>query len=226
MGDRAVLTSLEPVAIVGMACRAPGQVKTTQDLWNLLAERGSGWSSIPSSRFKADSYYHPDSTHAGTFNARGGCFLDQDPAVFDAAFFNISNQEAKAMDPQHRILLECVYEALENGGIPKESLAGESVGVFVGGTFSDYELHNMKDIDRIPLYQSTGCAQATFSGRISYLFDFRGPCMTVDTACSSSMVAIHLAVQSLRQGESSVALTGSCHLNLTPDHFVSISNPG
>jgi len=94
------------------------------------------------------------------------------------------------MDPQQRLLLECTYEALENGGIPKESLVGESVGVFVGGSFADYELRNCRDTDSTPMYQATGCAQSLLSNRISYYFDFSGPSFTVDTACSSSLGAL------------------------------------
>lgn len=127
------------------------------------------------------------------------------------------------MDPQQRMLLECSYEALESAGIPKESLAGRDVGVFVGGNFSDYELNNCRDIETVPPFQATGNANAMQSNRISYYFDLVGPSMTFDTACSSSLVALHYAVQSLRSGESKEALVGGCRLNLLPDYFVSMS---
>ncbi|KAL2060742.1 hypothetical protein VTL71DRAFT_9384 [Oculimacula yallundae] len=159
----------------------------------------------------------------GCYNPEGGHFLEEDVGLFDAPFFNITEKEAISMDPQQRLLLECTFEALENAGIPKQDLAGENVGVFVGGSFADYELRNCRDTDTAPVFQATGCAQSLLSNRISYYFDFSGPSFTVDTACSSSLGAMHLACQSIRNGESSHAIVASCHLNLIPDYFVIMS---
>lgn len=214
---------MEPLAIVGMSCRLSGDVKTPEDLWEMCARRRSGWSEIPESRFNAAAYYHPDAGRSGTFNPKGGHFIQQDPALFDAPFFNISLHEARSLDPQQRMLLECTYEAMESGGFVKDALQGKDVGVFMGASFSDYELNNLRDTDNVPMYQTTGCAPSLLSNRISYFFDFKGPSLTVDTACSSSLVAMHLACQSLRQNEVSYAMVGGCHLNLTPDFFVSMS---
>ncbi|GAD95061.1 hypothetical protein PVAR5_3699 [Paecilomyces variotii No. 5] len=212
-----------PIAIIGYACRLPGQVNSPTDLWELCTRRRSGWSPIPKERFSFEAYHHANPSKTGTFNPAGGYFLDQDPARFDAPFFNVTAQEAISMDPQQRLLLECSYEAIESAGIPKESLSGRQVGVFVGGNVADYEQHNVRDVETIPMYQATGCASSLQSNRISYFFNLRGPSLTVDTACSSSLVALHYAVQSLRNGESKEALVAGCRLNILPDIFVSMS---
>lgn len=143
--------------------------------------------------------------------------------MFDAPFFNLTEKEAISLDPQQRLLLECTYEAFENGGIPKHTLVGQSVGVFVGGSFADYELRNCRDTETAPMYQATGCAASLLANRISYYFDLSGPSFTVDTACSSSLSALHLACQSLRSGESSQAVVASGHLNILPDYFITMS---
>ncbi|KAJ5166627.1 type I iterative polyketide synthase [Penicillium canariense] len=213
----------QPIAIIGYACRLAGQVSSPSDLWELCTRARSGWSPIPKDRFSHGAYHHPNPSKPGTFNPAGGYFLDEDISRFDAPFFNVTVQEAISMDPQQRLLLECSYEALESAGIPKESLAGRNVGVFVGGNFSDYELNNLRDIETLPSFQATGNAPALQSNRISYYFDLEGPSMTIDTACSSSLVALHYAVQSIRSGESKEALVGGCRLNLLPDYFVSMS---
>ncbi|KAJ5893876.1 hypothetical protein N7495_005567 [Penicillium taxi] len=212
-----------PIAIVGMACRLPGQVRNLEDFWELCARGRSGWSEIPSSRFNAAGFYHPDPDRTGCFNPKGGHFLDEDVSLFDALFFNITIKEAHSMDPQQRLLLECTYEALENGGITKQSLQGRDVGVFVGGSQSDYEIHMLRDPTTVPMHEATGCALSLQSNRISYYFDLKGPSVTVDTACSSSLTALHLACQSLRAKECSAALVGGCRLDLVPDTFVSMS---
>ncbi|KAJ5902692.1 hypothetical protein N7495_003220 [Penicillium taxi] len=198
---------LQPIAIIGYACRLSGQVASPGDLWELCTRGRSGWSLIPKDRFSAGAYHHPNSSKPGTINPEGGYFLNEENlSRFDAPFFNVTVQEAISMDPQQRLLLECSYEALESAGIPKESLSGRKVGVFVGGNFADYELRNLRDIDTCPMYQATGNAPSLQSNRISYFFNLQGPSITLDTACSSSLVALHYAVQSLRTGESSEAL--------------------
>ena len=212
-----------PIAIVGMACRLPGDVSTPEEFWELCARARSGWSPIPKSRFNQDAFYHPNPGKSSCYNPKGGHFLQEDLACFDAPFFNITEKEAISLDPQQRLLLECTFEALENGGIDKRRLAGENVGVFVGGSFSDYDLNNLRDTETTPMYQSTGCAASLMSNRISYYFDFRGPSATIDTACSSSLAALHLAVQSIQGGESSQAIVGGCHLNVLPDYLVAMS---
>lgn len=213
-----------PIAIVGMACRLPGGVRSAEDLWEMCSRARSGWSEMPPDRFSHASFHHPNPGKLGTYNAEGGHFLEDDIALFDAPFFNITVQEAIALDPQQRLMLECAYEALENGGIPKQSIVGRNVGVFVGGSFAEYELHCLRDTATTPMYESTGCAASLLSNRVSYHFDLRGPSVTLDTACSSSLSALHLACQSLRAGEISQAIVGGSHLNILPDYFITMSN--
>ncbi|KAG9525398.1 putative polyketide synthase, partial [Aureobasidium melanogenum] len=217
-------STLTPVAIVGYACRLPGDVSSPDDLWELCSRGRTGWGPTPSTRYAKDAYYHPAPGKHGCINTEGGYFLKEDPALFDAPFFNMTIQEATALDPQQRLLLECTFEAFEDSGMTKEGIAGKDIGVFVGGSFADYEVNNTRDIDTAPTYQATGCAPAMQSNRLSYYFDLRGPSMTVDTACSSSLVALHSAMQSIRSGESSSAVVAAAHLNLTPDFFVTMSN--
>ena len=217
-------TSLKmPLAVVGMACRLPGEVTTPVGLWELCARRRSGWSAVPPNRFNSEVFYHPNPQKLGAFNIKGAHFLSNDVAAFDAPFFNLTAAEATAMDPQQRLALECTFEALESAGIPKEALAGRSVGVFAGGSWADYEINNMRDLDTTPPFQTTGNAACMLANRISYYFDFRGPSTTTDTACSSSLTALHLATQSLRSGESELAVVLGSHLNISPDSFVSMS---
>ncbi|KAK3303121.1 polyketide synthase [Chaetomium strumarium] len=212
-----------PVAIVGMACRMPGNVSTPAEFWELCTRARSGWTDIPKERFDSSRFYHPNAGKGGTFNPIGGNFLNVDLAAFDAPFFGLTEKEAISMDPQQRLLLECTFEALENAGIPKHTIVGKNVGVFIGGSFPEYESHLFRDSDTIPMHQATGCAYAMQSNRISHFFDLRGPSFTSDTACSSSMVAVHLACQSLRAGETSCALVGACHLNMLPEFWISFS---
>lgn len=218
------MTMNDKIAIVGYACRLPGQVSTPEDLWELCTRGRSGWSEVPKQRFSSDAFYHPNATRPGTFNVKGGYFLQDDISKFDAHFFNLTEKEAISLDPQQRLLLECSFEALENAGIPRESYAGRNVGVYVGGNLSDYELSNMKDIHTTPAFQATGCAPAMQANRISHFFDFRGPSMTFETACSGSLVALHHAVQSIAHGESTEAVVAGCRLNIAHEYFVTMSS--
>ena len=218
------LDDVLPLAIVGMACRLPDGVRTAEGLWEVCALARSGWTQMPSDRFKHDHFYHPDPAKLGSYNAKGACFLQEDVGLFDAAFFNITAEEAIAMDPQQRLLLECTYEALQNAGITKESIAGSNTGVFVGGATSDYDHLLLEDVQTTPMYTALGCEPSILSNRLSYFFDLRGPSLTLDTACSSSLVALHMACQSLRSGESSQVIVGGAHLNLLPDQFIKWSN--
>ncbi|KAJ5578008.1 uncharacterized protein N7459_006972 [Penicillium hispanicum] len=211
------------MAIIGMACRLPGEVSTAEEFWDMCARGRSAWSPMPKERFNADGFYHPNQDRPGSFNPAGAHFLKEDVGLFDAPFFNITLQEARSLDPQQRIMLECVYEALENAGIPNHQIAGSNVGVFAGGSFPDYELNNTRDVESIPMYAATGTAVALQSNRISYYFNLHGPSISVDTACSSSLSALHLASQSIKSGECSIAIVGGCHLNLIPEAFVSMT---
>nr|ALP31866.1 polyketide synthase 34 [Diaporthe helianthi] len=214
-----------PIAIVGLACRLPGNVSSPAEFWELCSRARTGFGPIPKDRFSHDAYYHPNAGKMGSYHAQGGNFLTHvDLKSMDAPFFGLTEKEAVSMDPQQRLLLECTFEALENGGIPKHSIVGQDVGVFVGGSIAEYEHQLARDIDSMPMHQATGCAQAMQSNRISHFFDLRGPSFTADTACSASLVALHLACQSMRAGESTHAIVGSCHLNMLPEFWSSFSS--
>ncbi|KAG9237456.1 putative polyketide synthase [Amylocarpus encephaloides] len=220
-GDTNVANS-NPIAIVGMGCRLPGGVTSPEEFWELCSRARSGWSSIPKERFNHETFHHPNPDKVGCYNPSGAHFLTEDVGLFDAPFFNLTEKEATSLDPQQRLLLECTYEALENGGITKKNIEGKNVGVYVGGSFADYELRNCRDTDTAPMYQATGCAASLLANRLSYYFGLTGPSFTCDTACSSSLTALHLACQSLQNGESSQAIVASCHLNILPDYFITI----
>lgn len=145
-----------PIAIVGMACRLPGSVASPAEFWELCSRARTGFTPVPKERFNHDTFYHPNPGKTGTYHASGGNFLDVDLAAFDAPFFGLTEKEAISMDPQQRLLLECTFEALENAGIPKHSIVGEDVGVFIGGNFAEYESHLFRDSDTIPMHQATG----------------------------------------------------------------------
>jgi acyl transferase domain-containing protein len=214
----------EPIAVIGVGCRFPGGANTPQDFWRLLQSGTDAIREIPGDRWDIDAYYDADPDVPGKMNTRWGGFIDGLDG-FDAPFFGISPREARSLDPQQRMLLEVSWEALENAAIPPDSLAGTRTGVFVGITMPDYLLAqaNRIDLNAIDAYNATGGILNAAVGRISYFLGLHGACMAIDTACSSSLVAVHLAVQSLRSGESQVALAGGVNYMLLPEITVSLT---
>ncbi|KAK4101167.1 ketoacyl-synt-domain-containing protein [Parathielavia hyrcaniae] len=214
----------EPIVVVGASCRFAGGVTTPSRLWELLEDPVDLTRDVPPERFNIKAFYHPDGEHHGTTNSPEAYFLDQNHRVFDASFFNISPKEAEAIDPQQRMVLEVVYEALESSGYTLHQYAGEKVAVFAGLMTADYDTLSQRDELDTSQYYATGNARSILSNRISYFFDFNGPSMTIDTACSSSLVALHQAVLSLRSGECGMACVTGANLILTPEQFVVESN--
>ncbi|KAJ6104774.1 hypothetical protein N7523_011094 [Penicillium sp. IBT 18751x] len=213
----------EPIAIVGSACRFPGDATSPAKLWDLLREPRDVLMEIPESRFNHKAFYHPDGSHHGTSNVRHSYLLSDDHRLFDAQFFGTKPIEANSIDPQQRLLLETVYEGLESAGIPMEQLQGSDTGIFVGLMTNDYADLLGRDIQNFPTYFASGTARSILSNRVSYFFDWHGPSMTIDTACSSSLIAMHQAVLSLRNGESQVAVAAGTNLLLGPEQYVAES---
>lgn len=215
--------AVEPVAIVGMGCRFPGGSNTPQRFWEFLARGGDGITEVPPSRWDAGRYEGEGPYAPGRIASRRGGFLSS-VDTFDAQFFGVSPREAALLDPQGRLLLEVSWEALEHAGINPDGLKGSAAGVFFGISNHDYsEQQFTLGPEELEAY-SLGSRAATFTaGRLSYWLGLQGPSLSLDTACSSSLVAVHLACQSLRAGESELALAGGCNVLLNPEWSVVLS---
>lgn len=215
-----------PIAVIGVGCRFPAGANDADAYWQLLAGGVDAVGPVPASRFAAEHWFDPQRQpkKAGRSYVRHGSFID-DVAGFDARFFDITPVEAKALDPQQRHLLEVSWQALQHAGLDPQQLRGSNTGVFVGLSSNDYFKAHMGSLDpeAISAYALTGVHASTASGRLSYFYDWHGPCFAVDTACSSSLVALHQAVQSLRAGECDLALVAGVNLMLTPEPFVAFS---
>ncbi|HEY3997402.1 MAG TPA: SDR family NAD(P)-dependent oxidoreductase, partial [Candidatus Xenobia bacterium] len=203
----------EPVAIVGMACRYPGGIDGADSFWKVVSEGVDAIREVPADRWDADAYFSPEPAVPGKTNSRWGGFMDGIDQ-FDPAFFGIVPGEAHVMDPQQRLLLEVAWEALERAGCPPDRLVTSRTGVFIGLMLEEYS--SLLPWLDVGAWSGLGSLPSVLSGRLSYLLGLQGPSMVVDTACSSSLVALHLAVNSLRSGESTMALAGGVTLVLTP----------
>ena len=215
---------VEPIAVVGLGCRFPGGGTGVEGFWEVLAGGRSGVREVPGERWDVDAFFDADPDVPGRSYARHGGFIDG-VREFDAGLFGIPPREAVSVDPQHRLVLEVAWEALEHAGIAPDSLRGSRTGVFVGMGGSDYERLTASGGDMAGLdgYTATGGAQNFAANRLSYVLGIEGPSLVVDTACSSSLVALHLACQALRAGECERALVGGVNLLLSPGTTVALS---
>ena len=216
--------SCEPIAIVGIGCRLPGGANDPDGFWRILRDRVDTIGEVPPDRWDVDAYHDPSGKRPGSITARRGAFV-QGIDQFDPAFFGISPREATRIDPQHRMLLEVAWEAMEDAGRIPSELAGTPVGVFVGISWNDYSAIQLApgNADSIDAHTGTGGAMSIAANRVSHAFDFRGPSVAVDTACSSGLVAIHLACAALRNGECPIALAGGVNAMLIPAYFIALS---
>ena len=220
--DKAGVTS---IAVIGMACRLPGGIDSPERLWEALLRGDDLVTEVPPDRWDADEYYDPQPGVPGRSVTKWGGFLD-DVAGFDPEFFGINEREATAIDPQHRLLLETSWEAMEHAGLTRETMAGSLTGVFVGLTHGDYQLLAADAHAVEGPYGFIGSSFSLASGRIAYALGLHGPALTVDTACSSGLTAVHLACHSLIDGESDLALAGGAAVSLDPRKFVAGSAEG
>ncbi|KAA0109942.1 SDR family NAD(P)-dependent oxidoreductase [Mycolicibacterium sp. P1-5] len=216
------------MAIVGIGCRFPGGADSVERLWDLLCNETDATSVVPESRWNADRYHDPNPSKVGKIVTRRGGFLSEIDQ-FDPQFFGMSPREAHSLDPQQRLLLHVAWEALEDGGLPADGLAGSDVGVFIGGFTLDYQL--LQNLGRTSRYRfkahsATGMMMTMLANRVSHAFDFRGPSVTVDTACSGSLVAVHLAAQSIWNGECDLALAGGVNIMIGPNTAIAESKSG
>ncbi|MFF5229214.1 type I polyketide synthase [Dactylosporangium sp. NPDC000521] len=218
-------TSAEPIAIIGMGCRLPGGVDAPEALWRLLDEGGDAIGAVPDGRWDAYAARGPAYAAAVARAVRAGGYLS-DIAGFDAEFFGISPREAELMDPQQRVTLEVAWEALEHAGIAPATLAGTDGSVFMGVCCDDYGRRLLEDLPNVEAWTGIGASMCAVANRVSYALDLRGPSITVDTACSASLVAVHQACQSLRAGETSLAVAGGVMLVASPSFALILEAAG
>ncbi|KAL0930000.1 beta-ketoacyl synthase domain-containing protein [Colletotrichum truncatum] len=216
----------EPIAVIGMSCKFSGGASNPDKLWDLMSSGKTGWSEIPDDRFNLNGVYHSNHERNSTTHVKGGHFLDNDVAAFDAAFFNYSAEMAQAVDPQFRLQLESTYEALENAGLPLSQVMGSQTSVFAGVFTHDYQEGIIRDEDRLPRFNVVGTWSPMSSNRISHFFDFRGASMTLETGCSTTLVALHQAVNTLRNREADMSVVTGANVMLNPDTFKAIGSLG
>ncbi len=211
----------EPVAIIGIGLRFP-EAETKEEFWNMLAEGKSGIIDIPKERWDVEKYYDSTGTQPGKMITKKGGFL-KNFDMFDPHFFGISPRESVKIDPQQRVVLETVWEALEDAAINPDEIAGSKTGVFLGISNMDYTSFQRGFPQNLDAYSGTGNAFSVAANRVSYTLDLQGPSVALDTACSSSLVSVHLACKSLQNGESDMAIAGGVNMILTPDINIAFS---
>ncbi|MFC4015544.1 type I polyketide synthase [Nonomuraea purpurea] len=217
--------SVEIIALIGVGCRLPGGVGSADDYWNLLCEGRDAGGPAPADRWRDYADRGPAYAAAVRRTLAHGSFLEG-VADFDAEFFGLSPREAELMDPQQRLVMETAWEALEHAGVSPDALAGTDAGVYVGVCTGDYGHRLLEDLPDIEAWTGIGAATCAVANRVSYALDLRGPSLAVDTACSASLVAVHLAVQALRAGETDVALAGGVNLILSPGETLTLDAAG
>ncbi len=218
---------VEPIVITGFSFKLPQGAEDETSFWQVLEEARNLMTPWPESRANVAAFYDgsdPNSARPNTLYSKGAHFIREDPAAFDAPFFSITSKEAASMDPQQRWLLETSYRALENAGISVEKVAGTQTGVFAASMAEDYQRMMSRDADNAPLNAATGTTASILANRLSWYFDLKGPSMQMNTACSTSLIAMDLACQSIRIGQSSQALVVGSNVLLSPEASILLSN--
>ncbi len=219
------VSAMTPIAVIGMACRLPGGIDSPQKMWDALLRGDDLVTEVPRDRWDAEDFYDPEKGIPGRSVSKWGSFID-DVIGFDPEFFGISEREATAIDPQHRMLMETAWEAAEHAGLTPGEMAGTSTGVFLGMSHDDYVTVSNEAGALDQAYAFSGTPFSMASGRISHSMGLRGPSLTLDTACSSSLMAVHQACRNLHEGESDMALAGGIMLMLHPSGYASASGLG
>ncbi|KAK1595137.1 beta-ketoacyl synthase domain-containing protein [Colletotrichum navitas] len=207
----------QPIAIIGIGVRAPGDASDPEKFWQMLLDARSARSEIPKDRYNVDGFYHPDPERLGSIQQRHAHFLKQDFKVFDAPFFSVTPKEAKAMDPTQRMLLEAAYEGFENAGLRLEDVSGTQTSCYIGTFTNDFVNLQAQSNEAPSIYHATGLSSSLASNRLSWFYNLKGPSVTVDTACSSSLTAFHLGCQSIRTGEAEMSIVAGANLMFGPD---------
>ncbi|KAJ6260165.1 hypothetical protein Dda_4388 [Drechslerella dactyloides] len=215
----------DPIAIVGLACKLPGEASSSSKFWDLLVNGRSGQCDFPSSRFNINGFYN-ENPSAGSINMKGGYFLQEELRNFENDFFQINNAEAICMDPQQRKLLEVVFECFESAGITLEGISGTNTGCYVGSFTVDYLAMQLRDVDNIGRHSMLGMGSTLLSNRISHVFNLQGPSMTVDTACSASMYCLHNACLALDAGDCDGAIIAAANLVQSIEQQVGMMKAG
>ncbi|XP_071952684.1 phenolphthiocerol/phthiocerol polyketide synthase subunit C-like [Antedon mediterranea] len=220
------LSDDDKIAIVGIGCRYGDGVAGPREMWSMLKEMRDCTTSHPAERFDKSSFFYPGDKKKGKLYTKRGGYLKQDPFKFDRQFFKMSPVEAEHMDPQIRILLEVVWESIEDAGIPASTFRGSNTGVYMGVTANEYFALTGLPLSNISQYTNSGTNSCMISNRISYEFDLRGPSFSIDTACSSSLYAVQLACDALRTGVCSTAIAGGVNIILTPSVTIGFCQAG
>nr|POE74550.1 highly reducing polyketide synthase cla2 [Quercus suber] len=216
----------EPIAVIGIGCRLPGDASSPSKLWDALAAGRSGHCDVPRSRYNAAAFYQADASKPGSINSSTGYFIQEEIRNFDNAFFGINNLEALTMDAQQRKLLEIVYESLESAGQSLESIAGKNIGCYVGNFALDHIVMQLHDPEYVSRYTALGATPNILANRISHAFNLTGPSFVLDTACSSSLYSLHYACCALDLGECESAIVASANLIQSPQHQMIATKAG
>ncbi|KAG7080995.1 beta-ketoacyl synthase domain-containing protein, partial [Colletotrichum scovillei] len=216
----------DPIAVIGLDAKLPCDGDSVEKFFDFLIAGRSARAPVPVDRYNAEAFWHPDNHRDGVIGGKEGHFMQANVKAFDAPFFAMTPAEAANLDPQQRMLLECVYTAMENAGYTMSDMQGSPTGVYAGAFMWDYRDLLIKDVDTPMTYTACGTIASTLAGRVSWFYDLRGPALSVDTACSSSMVALHQAVIGLKARDCNIAIACGTNVLLSPEMGLELNGLG